>query len=159
MGEAIGEFIWAFSSIALAPRWDAMEASVWNSGEVEVLWMEGIEGLEAYGSDSPLGRPRRQKAIAGDFGLFTGRKDHWQFEVICRKGSSGHSHSDLLSVTAAYKGVDVLMDPGTFLYMDDLEVRNQYRGVAYHNAACVNGQDYNRFKVSGRRGKRRRLGT
>ena len=35
------------------------------------------------------------------------------------EGSGGHSHSDVLSLTARAGGREVLIDPGTFTYVAD----------------------------------------
>ena len=46
------------------------------------------------------------------------------------EGSGGHSHSDVLSLTARAGGREILIDPGTFTYVADPAERNRFRGSA-----------------------------
>jgi hypothetical protein len=57
------------------------------------------------------------------------------------EGSGGHSHSDVLSLTARAGGRGVLIDPGTFTYVADLVERNRFRGSAAHNTVRIDGRD------------------
>ncbi len=52
---------------------------------------------------------------------------------------SGHSHSDTLSFVARLRGVDVLVDPGTYTYMESIASRNEFRGSAAHNTLTIEG--------------------
>ncbi len=57
------------------------------------------------------------------------------------EGSGGHSHSDVLSLTARLAGRDILIDPGTFTYVADPVERNRFRGSAAHNTLSIDGKD------------------
>jgi hypothetical protein len=57
------------------------------------------------------------------------------------EGSGGHSHSDVLSLTARLAGRDILIDPGTFTYIADPEERNNFRGSAAHNTVRIDERD------------------
>jgi hypothetical protein len=57
------------------------------------------------------------------------------------EGSGGHSHSDVLSLTARAGGREVLIDPGTFTYVADPAERNGFRGSGAHNTVRVAGRD------------------
>jgi hypothetical protein len=57
------------------------------------------------------------------------------------EGSGGHSHSDVLSLTARAGGREVLIDPGTFTYVADPTERNRFRGSAAHNTVRIDGRD------------------
>jgi len=54
---------------------------------------------------------------------------------------AGHSHSDTLSLVVRYNAEDILIDPGTFTYVGDRELRNWFRGSAAHNTIRVDGRD------------------
>jgi hypothetical protein len=54
-------------------------------------------------------------------------------------GGAGHSHADTLSITARVKDRELLIDPGTFTYVGDLGLRNEFRGTGFHNTIRVNG--------------------
>jgi hypothetical protein len=57
------------------------------------------------------------------------------------EGSAGHSHSDVLSLTARAGSREILIDPGTFTYMADPAARNRFRGSAAHNTVRIDGRD------------------
>jgi hypothetical protein len=57
------------------------------------------------------------------------------------EGSGGHSHSDVLSLTARAGGREVLIDPGTFTYVADPAERDRFRGSAAHNTVRIDGRD------------------
>ena len=57
------------------------------------------------------------------------------------EGSAGHSHSDVLSLTARLAGREILIDPGTFTYVADPVERNRFRGAAAHNTVSIDGRD------------------
>src|SRR2546422_8808752 len=52
-------------------------------------------------------------------------------------GRGGHRHADALSVQLAVNGQPLLIDPGTFAYVDSNGERNRFRGTAGHNTAQV----------------------
>jgi hypothetical protein len=57
------------------------------------------------------------------------------------EGSGGHSHSDVLSLTARAGGREILIDPGTFTYVADPAERDRFRGSAAHNTVRIAGRD------------------
>jgi Heparinase II/III-like protein/Heparinase II/III N-terminus len=57
------------------------------------------------------------------------------------EGSGGHSHSDVLSLTARAGTREILIDPGTFTYVADPAERNRFRGSAAHNTVRIDGRD------------------
>ena len=50
--------------------------------------------------------------------------------VECR---GGHSHEDILSFTLYWKGLPVIVDPGTYVYTPDRYMRNKFRYAMSHN--------------------------
>ena len=70
-------------------------------------------------------------------------------EIWCR-GDAGphgflrtaaHAHADALSVEVRLGGVDLLADPGTFVYHDSPEWRSYYRSTRGHNTLELAGVD------------------
>jgi hypothetical protein len=55
--------------------------------------------------------------------------------------SSGHSHSDTLSLIVRVGDEEVLIDPGTYTYAGDPAERDWFRGSAAHNTIRIDGQD------------------
>lgn len=56
-------------------------------------------------------------------------------------GSAGHSHSDVLSLTARAGSREILIDSGTFTYVADPAERDRFRGSAAHNTVRIDGRD------------------
>jgi hypothetical protein len=56
-------------------------------------------------------------------------------------GGAGHSHSDTLSITARMGARELLIDPGTFTYIADRNLRDQFRGTGFHNTIRIGGLD------------------
>ena len=54
-------------------------------------------------------------------------------------GGAGHSHADTLSITARSGAREMLIDPGTFTYVADPQLRNLFRGTGFHNTIRING--------------------
>ncbi len=55
--------------------------------------------------------------------------------------SCGHGHADCLSVLFRRGGVDLLIDPGTYLYGGPPALRAYFRSTPAHNTATVGGRD------------------
>ena len=56
-------------------------------------------------------------------------------------GGAGHSHSDTLSLTVRRGARELLIDPGTFTYVADPVLRDQFRGSAFHNTLRIDEQN------------------
>jgi len=54
---------------------------------------------------------------------------------------SGHSHSDTLSLVVRHGEREILIDPGTYTYMGDMQERNRFRGTAAHNTIRIDALD------------------
>jgi hypothetical protein len=55
-------------------------------------------------------------------------------------GPAGHSHSDSLGVVATAAGAEILVDSGTYTYVED-EWRNAFRGSSAHSTVRIDGRD------------------
>jgi hypothetical protein len=58
-------------------------------------------------------------------------------------GANGHMHNDQLSFELAYDGVDILVDPGTFVYTPLPFWRNRLRSSLAHNGPVIEGSEQN----------------
>jgi hypothetical protein len=54
---------------------------------------------------------------------------------------NNHGHADALSVLLTVKDKDFLIDPGTFQYNGDPELRRYFKGTSAHNTVCIDGLD------------------
>jgi hypothetical protein len=72
-----------------------------------------------------------------DFGITIAQKNdfHISFRhpTYKKHQPTGHFHRDELSVTLAYKGIPILVDPGSYLYTSDEMWRNAMRSPSAHN--------------------------
>jgi len=57
--------------------------------------------------------------------------------------SWGHIHNDKLSFELAVDGIDLIVDPGTYLYSPLPARRNEFRSTKVHNIAYVEGEEQN----------------
>jgi hypothetical protein len=72
-----------------------------------------------------------------DAGWAVIRKGPWQ-AVFCLGGKepkrNGHAHEDWLSLTVYYDGRPILVDPGTYVYTPQPDIRNWFRYAPAHNS-------------------------
>ncbi|MBI5248138.1 MAG: alginate lyase family protein [Desulfomonile tiedjei] len=63
-----------------------------------------------------------------------------------QNGNGGHAHNDKLAFELQVDGVDLVRDPGTYLYTASVAQRNLYRSSAAHNAPCPTDHEQNRWE-------------
>ena len=61
------------------------------------------------------------------------------------KAPSGHKHNSRLSFELFAGDKSFIIDPGTYIYTADKEMRNLFRSTKYHNTVVVDGEEQNRF--------------
>lgn len=113
-----------------------------DSGDlaVQAAWWLGTKALDARTTELP---PRVSRWFA-DGGTAIMASGGVQLVIKAGpfgEGSGGHSHSDLLSLTARVGCREILIDPGTFTYVADPVERNRFRGSAAHNTVRIDGRD------------------
>lgn len=90
------------------------------------------------------------------FGLFIFKCDNFYLSVMAGNLSqsekensggdkSGHGHNDKLSFELSIAGIDIYIDPGTYLYSPLPELRNKFRSVRAHNVPIIEGEEQNFF--------------
>lgn len=88
--------------------------------------------------------------VAPDFGIAVLRSG--PAEVVLRagaigqRGKGGHAHNDQLSVLLALDGAEVLVDPGTYVYLPSPLLRNRFRSTLMHNTLTLDGLEQNRWE-------------
>jgi len=79
------------------------------------------------------------------FGLSIMKTDGWHItlrhHVYTKKQPSGHFHNDIASITLAYKGVPILVDPASYVYTASAYWRNYFRSVMVHNTFFVENEE------------------
>jgi len=119
----------------------------WMAGPatVELLWLLGPEGLEAYDlleAESPDSRVH-YFGSSGNAVL----RDGWHPDaayVFFDGGVHGavnyvHAHADALSIEFSADRVAWIVDPGTYTYTKDPVLRDYFRSTAAHNTVVING--------------------
>lgn len=123
------------------PEWKLTEAPP------EMLWFPGEEAIRRY-DDLARVEPAGEARIFEQSGYAVIR-DGWERRsdyllVDCGPHGAGdgcgHAHSDGLSFELAFDGVTWLVDPGTFVYGSQPEIRDWFRSTEAHNTATVDGQ-------------------
>ncbi len=93
--------------------------------------------------------PVLQSIAYPDGGYYVLRNERVYCLIRCGElsfhGQGGHSHNDQLSFELQIDGLDVIIDPGTYVYTADYRKRNLFRSTAMHNTIEVDGKEQNDF--------------
>lgn len=111
----------------------------------EMIWLLGEKGWKAL--ESVKSQPPMEHYKAFDKGGFYTYRTSWEKSadhILINCGphgflNGGHAHADCLSFIFDSRGLEFLVDPGTYTYDSDVTMRNQFRSTAYHNCLTVNG--------------------
>ncbi|HOO77194.1 MAG TPA: alginate lyase family protein [bacterium] len=114
---------------------DRHEDSLWLLGE------EALRPMKRAGETVPAPRSR---AFPGS-GYYIMR-DRGLYLIVDALASApgaptAHRHNSRLSFELTADGASFLIDPGTYLYTADPELRNSFRGTAAHNTVVVDGRE------------------
>lgn len=114
----------------------------------DLFWLMGEGAVREYASWPESPRPAESAAFE-NCGLYLMRDEDLYLLISCgpngQKGGGGHAHNDKLSFELNWRGADIFVDPGTYLYTPYPEWRNLFRSTAMHNTVTVDGQEQNRL--------------
>jgi hypothetical protein len=116
----------------------------------EALWLLGPEAFEKYKNMEEGTSLERLPSISFlDGGIYVLR-DNINYCMVSagpngQKGNGGHSHNDKLSFELNIDGMDIIVDPGTFIYTGDYKKRNLFRSTKYHNTVVLDDNEINPF--------------
>ncbi len=132
------------TAAALYGRGDWKRAA--GQGAVETLWLLGPAGLDRF-AELQIAEPRTSSRVFAESGyavMRDGWSDHSSYVMMdCGPHGSlafAHSHADALSIEFAALGKPWIVDPGTFTYTADSELRDWFRSTQAHNTVTVDGQ-------------------
>ncbi|MEX0940432.1 MAG: heparinase II/III family protein [Candidatus Babeliales bacterium] len=78
-----------------------------------------------------------------EFGLSIIKTPQWHISLrqhaYKKMQPSGHFHNDIGSITLAINGIDIFVDPGSYVYTPSAIWRNRFRSVNVHNTFYVEG--------------------
>jgi hypothetical protein len=127
----------------------------------ETIWLSGVDGVRRFDElRSRRAEPASFALAPSGIYVMSSPKPAAQQLVIdagpSEKSRNGHRHADALSLTLAVNGDSLLIDPGTFAYVEQGYERNRFRGTSSHNTVYIDGlsqaQPGGPFEWSGLRG-------
>jgi len=108
-------------------------------------------GAEVF-NDPELNRPDESSQAFPDAGLYIMRNDDC---YLCFNatgaginGRGSHGHNDALSIEVCARGRAFIVDPGTYVYSADLQMRHAFRSTAYHSTVKIDGNEQNTTDVN-----------
>jgi Heparinase II/III-like protein/Heparinase II/III N-terminus len=114
----------------------------------EAFWLLGPPAMSDFARLTHNGNPLESNAFR-DSGLYIMRQQDNYLLACCGKvgtqGLGNHKHNDLLSFELYARDKPFIVDPGTYVYTRDPELRNIFRSTAYHNTVVIDGEEQNRF--------------
>ena len=111
----------------------------------ETLWLLGPAAAQSLRNGCPpLGA---QRFDAGGVVVLRKGGDHVFVDcgAVGLAGRGGHGHNDCLSFEATLDGVDIVVDPGTYVYTASPVWRNRFRSTSAHNTPRIDGQEQARI--------------
>jgi len=116
-----------------------------HSAPEELLWILGEQGLRDY-EDLAFAEPAQSQAFP-EAGTYILRENHlYLLFNACDSGIRGrgsHGHNDALSVEVSAFGTVFIVDPGSFVYTENLHERHLFRSTAYHSTVEIDGVEQN----------------
>ncbi|HEY7547534.1 MAG TPA: alginate lyase family protein, partial [Blastocatellia bacterium] len=113
---------------------------------VEALWLLGPDGLASYDTLTALAPVETTHAFAS--GGYYVMRDGWSPTssyalIACNPQPAtncAHAHADALAIEFAALGKNWLIDPGTYTYTADAQMRDRFRSTEAHNTVTVDDQ-------------------
>jgi len=103
-------------------------------------------GAEVF-NDPDLNTPDESSRVFPDAGLYIMRSGDcylcFNASGIGINGRGSHGHNDALSIEVCAHGRPFIVDPGTYVYSADLQMRHLFRSTAYHSTVKIDGEEQN----------------
>ena len=103
-------------------------------------------GAELF-DDPELKRPQQTSAAFPDAGIYIMRQGD---SYLCFNasgaginGRGSHGHNDALSIEVSARGRAFIVDPGTYVYTANREMRHAFRSTAYHSTVKIDNTEQN----------------
>jgi hypothetical protein len=137
---AVGAHLFPASAIAL--KWRQLGLRT----DPAAAWLLGLRLAEPPDVEAPGAIPTRFEH--GGY-LILGDRLHQpdEIRIVLDVGPlgynrvAGHGHADALAVHLSYSGENLLVDPGTYCYNSDPEMRRFFRSTGAHNTIVVDDRD------------------
>ena len=112
-------------------------------GAPELVWMLGEKAPEADGTDKAVRAVRAVRFVDGGYAVLRDdRVGDWLLFKAGPQGglSAGHSHGDALAIEWMVSGTPVVMDAGTYSYLERDGERNAFRAGNRHATVTIDGK-------------------
>jgi uncharacterized heparinase superfamily protein len=113
---------------------------------MDAFWLFGIEGWRYWDRLPYIQKPLSGIALS-DAGWYIMRDENVYLCISCGpnglKGHGCHAHNDKLSYDLAINGMDVIVDPGSYTYTSNPDIRQKLRSTRYHNTLFVDEHEQN----------------
>lgn len=108
----------------------------------ELAWLVGPAGRERWSQLGTCEPPAFALFPKGGYAVIRGPAGDWLLMEAGPDGglAAGHAHSDGLALEVAAAGTTVLQDAGTFTYVAEPELRDQFRSGMMHSTVTVGGE-------------------
>ena len=92
-----------------------------------------------------LEKPSSSSNAFANAGIYVMRSPRIYLMVLCMpigvNGVGPHKHNDWLSFELCVDGKPVIIDPGTYCYTGNMELRRLFRSTAYHNTVVIDRKE------------------
>jgi hypothetical protein len=98
-------------------------------------------------NDPDLKLPQQTSAAFPDAGIYIMR--HGDCYLCFNASGAGingrgsHGHNDALSIEVSARGRAFIVDPGTYVYTANLQMRHAFRSTAYHSTVRIDNEEQN----------------
>ena len=103
-------------------------------------------------NDPELNSPDESSRAFPDAGLYIMRSGDcylcFNASEAGLNGRGSHGHNDALSIEVCAHGRPFIVDPGTYVYSADLQMRHLFRSTAYHSTVRIDGEEQNTTDVN-----------
>lgn len=108
-------------------------------------------GAEVF-NDPDLKRAERNSKAFRNAGVYIMRHDDcylcFNASGVGINGRGSHGHNDALSIEVCARGRAFIVDPGTYVYSANLQMRHAFRSTAYHSTVRIEGAEQNTIDVN-----------
>jgi heparinase II/III-like protein len=108
-------------------------------------------GAEVF-NDPDLKRPQETSKAFPDAGIYIMRSHDcylcFNASGAGINGRGSHGHNDALSIEVSTRGRAFIVDPGTYVYTANLEMRHAFRSTAYHSTVKIDNEEQNTTDVN-----------
>ncbi len=111
----------------------------------ETAWLMGADGVARFDQLSPEPEQHDSRTFRDSRMYVMSSAGPPSCRLLIGPGVApglvgGHAHADLLALQLCLGGEEVLVDAGTFVYVDDDGQRDRFRSTAAHNTLEVDGR-------------------